>query len=114
MLTAKFHQATVTDTNLEYEGSITIDKDLLWEADVLPNEKVDVYNITNGKRFSTYVIEGKRGKGDIIINGAAAHHASKGDKVIIAVYAMVEEDDAPFVRPKVLVLGKKNKIVSRK
>ena len=94
MLKSKIHRATVTEANVEYEGSITIDPDLIEAADLLPYEQVDVLDITNGARLSTYVIEGERGSGEICINGAAAHRIKPGDTVIIASYVQVEDHEA--------------------
>ncbi len=94
MLKSKLHRATVTEANLEYEGSITIDSDLLREADILPYEQVEIYDCTNGARISTYVIEGEPGSGEICVNGAAAHLVKPHDTVIIASYVQVEDADA--------------------
>jgi aspartate 1-decarboxylase len=94
MLKSKIHRATVTEANVEYEGSVTIDRNLLEAADLLPYERVDIWNCTNGNRLSTYVIEGERGSGEICINGAAAHLMKPGDKVIIASFVQVEESRA--------------------
>ena len=94
ILKSKIHRATVTGADLEYEGSITIDADLMDAADLLPHEKVDIYDCTNGHRLSTYVIEGERGSGDICINGAAAHLMKPMDHVIIASWKQVDEADA--------------------
>ena len=91
MLKAKIHRATVTEANVEYEGSITIDPDLLEAADMLPYERVDVLDVTNGARLSTYVIEGERGSGEICVNGAAAHLVKPHDLVIICSYALVDD-----------------------
>jgi aspartate 1-decarboxylase len=91
MLKAKIHRATVTEANVEYEGSITIDPDLLDAADMLPYERVDVLDVTNGARLQTYVIEGERGSGEICVNGAAAHLVKPHDLVIIASYAMLDD-----------------------
>lgn len=91
MLKSKIHRATVTEANIEYEGSITIDPDLLDAADILPYEQVDVLDITNGSRLQTYVIEGRRGSGEICVNGAAAHLVKPHDLVIICSYALVED-----------------------
>ena len=91
MMKAKIHRATVTEANLEYEGSITIDPDLLEAADILPYERVDVLDVTNGARLSTYVIEGERGSGEICVNGAAAHLIKPHDLVIICSYVQVED-----------------------
>jgi aspartate 1-decarboxylase len=84
MLKSKIHRATVTEANIEYEGSVTIDKDLLERADIVPYEQVDLWNCTNGNRLTTYAIEGERGSGEICVNGAAAHLMKPGDVVIIA------------------------------
>jgi aspartate 1-decarboxylase len=91
MLKAKIHRATVTEANVEYEGSITIDPDLLEAADMLPYERVDVLDVTNGARLQTYVIEGERGSGEICVNGAAAHLVKPHDLVIIASYVMLDD-----------------------
>lgn len=92
MLKSKIHRATVTEANVEYEGSITIDPVLLEAADILPYEQVDVLDVTNGSRLQTYVIEGERGSGEICVNGAAAHLVKPHDLVIICSYVQVEED----------------------
>ncbi len=94
MLKSKIHRATVTEANIDYEGSITIDRDLMRAADLLPYEQVDVLDITNGSRLQTYVIEGDSGSGEICINGAAAHLVKPHDKVIICSYVQVDEDEA--------------------
>src|SRR5258706_3485156 len=94
MLRGKIHRATVTGADLHYEGSVTVDVDLLERANILQYERVDIWNVTNGERFSTYALEGKRGSGVVCINGAAAHKASKGDLVIIAAFAEVNEEEA--------------------
>jgi aspartate 1-decarboxylase len=91
MLKSKIHRATVTEANIEYEGSVTIDLNLTEAADMLPYEKVDIWDCTNGNRLSTYVIEGERGKGEICINGAAAHLIKPGDIVIISSFVDVED-----------------------
>ena len=93
MLKSKIHRATVTEANVEYEGSVTIDKDLLEAADILPYERVDIWDCTNGSRLSTYVIPGERGSGEICINGAAAHLVKPLDKVIISSFVEVEDDE---------------------
>ncbi len=105
-LHAKIHRATVTSANLNYEGSIAIDKVLLDACGMSINEKIDVYNITNGARFSTYIIEGSQG--DICLNGAAAHKVSVGDLVILCCYAIFEKDE--FYQPKVIFVDENNKI----
>jgi aspartate 1-decarboxylase len=94
MLRGKIHRATVTGADLHYEGSVTIDVDLLERADILPYERVDIWNVTNGERFQTYALAGQRGSGVVCINGAAAHKARKGDLVIIAAFAQVSEPEA--------------------
>ncbi len=94
MLKSKIHRATVTEANIEYEGSITIDSDLMRAADLLPYEQVDVLDVTNGSRLQTYVIEGEAGSGEICINGAAAHLVKPHDKVIICSYVNVDESEA--------------------
>jgi aspartate 1-decarboxylase len=91
MLKSKIHRATVTDCNVNYEGSISIDLALLHWADIKPYEQVDVYNVTNGERFTTYAIEGKHNSGEICVNGAAAHKVNIGDIIIIASYVSVDE-----------------------
>jgi aspartate 1-decarboxylase len=93
MLKSKIHRATVTEANVEYEGSITIDSNLLTAADILPYEQVDVLDCTNGARLQTYVIEGEPGSGEICINGAAAHLIKPHDKVIICSYVQVDDAD---------------------
>ena len=111
MLKSKIHRATVTDSNIDYEGSITIDKKLMAETDILPYEQVHVLNINNGARFSTYAIEGKEGSGDICLNGAAARLAVKGDTVIILSYCHVSDEEARYIMPKVVHVDAKNNIV---
>ncbi len=110
LLKSKLHRATVTRADLDYEGSITIDRDLMTAANLLPNEQVDVLDITNGARLTTYVIEGEAGSGEIGINGAAAHLVNPGDLVIICAYAQMEEEKAKTFEPTVLLLDKKNKV----
>lgn len=108
LLKAKIHRATVTQADLEYEGSVTIDQDLLRAADILEHERIEVYNITNGERFCTYAIPGPAGSGVICINGAAAHLASPGHKVIIASYAVLEEAEVKGFKPRVILVDEKN------
>ena len=110
MLKSKIHRAVVTDADLSYEGSITIDEDLMDTADLLSYEKVDIYNVSNGERFSTYTISGARGSGIICLNGAAARKASKGDIIIIASYVSVDEDLAKKWRPTRILVDDKNRI----
>lgn len=111
MLKSKLHRATVTDAQLHYEGSVTVDENLLEAADILVHERVDIYNISNGERFSTYAIKGERGSGVICLNGAAAWKASKGDLVIIATYAQVNEDEAKDWKTRCFLLDESNRIV---
>ncbi len=108
VLGAKIHRATVTACDIEYEGSLEVDQDLLDRADMLPGEKVEVYNITNGARFSTYLIAGKRGSGVVGVNGAAARLCETGDKVIIAVYRMIDESEVRTFKPRIIRLDEKN------
>ncbi len=110
MLKSKLHRAVVTDANLHYEGSITIDEGLLEAADIIPYEKVAIYNVTNGERFTTYAIKGARGSGTICLNGAAAHRASKGDVIIIATYVTAEASELSGWSPKCVLLNEKNQI----
>lgn len=107
MLKSKIHRATVTDADLSYEGSISIDPDLIKAADFLLYERVDIYNVNNGARFSTYVIKGK--KGEICLNGAAARHVQKGDLVIICSYCGLPEKEARTHKPTVVFVDGKNK-----
>lgn len=109
MLRAKIHRATVTQTDLEYVGSLTLDRHLMEATDLRPFEKVDVYNCTNGARLSTYVIEGEAGSGVVCLNGAAAHHARPGDKVIICSYASVEEQELDRHEPRVVIVDEHNR-----
>jgi aspartate 1-decarboxylase len=108
---SKIHRATVTQADLNYVGSLTIDEDLMDAADLLPGEKVQVVDITNGARLETYVITGARGTGVIGINGAAAHLVHPGDLVIIISYAVVPDADAKAFRPQVVHVGASNEIV---
>lgn len=114
MLKSKIHRARVTGCNVDYEGSITIDKDLMEAADLLPYERVDVLNINNGARFNTYVIEGERGSGVICLNGAAARLVAKGDIVIILSYHEVTEVEASTVTPRLVYVDAANRIVEVK
>lgn len=112
MLKAKLHRATVTGADLHYEGSIAIDRDLLDLAGILPNEQVDIYNIDNGERLTTYAIEAARGSRTIALNGAAARKAMVGDKVIIAAYGQVEAERARNYSPTVVLLGEGNEVIT--
>lgn len=110
MMFSKLHRATVTQADLQYEGSITIDEDLLDLAKLKANQQVYIYNITSGERFETYTIKGTRGSGIIAINGAAAHKATVGDKVIIVAYASFNEQEAENHEPTIVLLGDNNKV----
>jgi aspartate 1-decarboxylase len=111
LLKSKIHRATVTEANLYYEGSITIDRDLMDAADLLPYEQVHIFNLTNGERFITYVIEGDRGSGVICTNGAAAHCARKGDCLIIVAFLSIGNDEANTFEPKLVYVDSNNKRV---
>ena len=108
---SKIHRATVTQADLHYEGSITIDADLLDAADLVEHEKVAVWNVTRGSRIETYTLAGGRSTGVICVNGAAAHHFEPGDLVIIASWAQVDEADVPDWKPTVVLVDGDNKIV---
>jgi aspartate 1-decarboxylase len=109
LLKSKIHRATVTDADLHYEGSVTIDPELLEAADIVVYERVDILNITNGSRLSTYVILGEPGAGEICINGAAAHLVNPGDMVIIASYAEFAEDEIENHVPRVILVDQHNR-----
>lgn len=111
MLKSKIHRAHVTDADLHYEGSITLDPILMETADILPFERVHVLDITNGARLETYAIEGERGSGDVAINGAAAHLVHKGDLVIVLSYSSVSEEEARGFLPKLVYVDEENRIV---
>jgi aspartate 1-decarboxylase len=108
MLKSKIHRATVTDADLHYQGSVAIDPELMEAADVLPHERVEIYNITNGERFATYAIPGRPGSGDVRINGAAAHKARRGDLVILCTYANYDEEGAQRHRPTLVFVDAAN------
>ena len=110
MMGSKLHRATVTEANLNYVGSITIDSALLDAAGMLPNEKVHVVNNNNGARFETYIIAGEAGSGVICVNGAAARLVQKGDIVIILSYVYMSDEEAQIHEPTVLLMDKNNKI----
>jgi aspartate 1-decarboxylase len=110
MLRAKLHRATVTEADLHYEGSCGIDENLLDAADMKPFEKIELYNVNNGERFSTYIIPAPRGSGAISLNGAAARKAHVGDLLIICTYAPMSEGQIIEHRPRVLLLGAGNRI----
>ena len=110
MFTAKLHQACVSDVRIDYQGSLTIDRDLIRRSGLLVHQKIQVLNISNGYRLETYVIEG--GPGDMIVNGAAARHAITGDRIIVIGYALMTDAELAAHRPKVLVLNDRNQVVS--
>ncbi|MBS4008109.1 MAG: aspartate 1-decarboxylase [Clostridium sp.] len=114
MCKSKIHRATVTDANLNYVGSITIDEDLMDAADLLPYEQVQIVNNNNGARFETYIIKGKRGTGTICLNGAAARLVQPGDIIIIISYVQVTESEARNFKPRILVVNEKNQIIAIK
>ncbi|MBA4549004.1 aspartate 1-decarboxylase [Thermoactinomyces intermedius] len=111
MMKGKIHRATVTEANLNYVGSITIDEEILEKVDILPNERVQVVNNNNGARLETYVIPGERGSGVICLNGAAARKVQPGDQVIIMSYVMLEEEEARKHQPKIAIMDENNRIV---
>ena len=110
MLKSKIHRARVTELDIQYEGSVTIDKTLMEEADILPNEQVQVLDINNGARFTSYAIEGERGSGKICLNGAAARLATIGDIVIILTYCHVGDEEARNFIPKLVHVNAENAI----
>ena len=110
MLRAKVHRIAVTECDVEYEGSLTLDTSLMRAANMVPYERVDVYDIDNGNRFSTYLIEGRAGSGECCVNGAAARLVEQGDKLILASYTTVAEEDVAGHRPTVVLVGEENGI----
>ena len=110
MLYSKLHRATVTEANLHYVGSITIDQELLDASNMRVGQKIDIVNINNGERFSTYIIPGERGKREICLNGAAARKVHIGDKIIIIAYATMTEEEADTFEPKIVILEDDNSI----
>lgn len=111
-LKAKIHQATITDKNLNYEGSLTLDREIMEKAGLLPMEAVWVYNLNNGERFETYLIEGE--KGEVILNGASARLGEVGDRIIIVSYSWIGDGDLPFFKTRLLYLNEKNEITQIK
>jgi len=110
MLKSKIHRAVVTEADLNYVGSITIDKDIMDAADIMENEKVTIVNNNNGARFETYVIEGERGSGIICLNGAAARLAVRGDVIIILTYTILNDEDCLTHKPRLVFMDEKNQI----
>ena len=111
MMLSKLHRATVTQADLHYEGPITIDGERMEAADILPNQQVDVLDITNGERLTTYAIPGPRGGRDLQINGAAAHLVAVGDQVIVIAYGLMSDEEAHRHTPRVVLLGEGNDVV---
>ncbi|XID94349.1 aspartate 1-decarboxylase [Paenibacillaceae bacterium WGS1546] len=111
MMKAKIHRATVTEANLNYVGSVTIDQDLMELVDILPDEKVQIVNNNNGARFETYAIPGPRGSGVICLNGAAARLVQPGDTVIIINYGLLSDEEARNHRPRVAIMDERNRVV---
>jgi aspartate 1-decarboxylase len=107
---SKIHRATVTHADLDYEGSVTIDADLMRAADILPYEQVAIWNVTRGSRLETYALEGPAGSGVVCVNGAAAHHNRPGDLVIIATFAEMDEAEARAHQPTVVLVDEQNRI----
>jgi len=114
MCHSKIHRARVTETELNYEGSITIDEDLMQAAKILPGEKLEIYNVNNGARFSTYAISGKRGSGIICLNGASARLTQVGDELIIISYVLATEEEAKKMKMRIIMVDEDNKICLRK
>jgi aspartate 1-decarboxylase len=110
MLKSKIHRATVTQADVDYEGSLTLDRDLLEAADILAFEEVQVWNVTRGSRFRTYAMEGERGSGVVCVNGAAAHLARPGDLIIVATYSPMDDAAARAHRPRIVLLDRDNRI----
>jgi len=111
LMRGKIHRATVTGADLHYEGSVTIDQDLMDGCDLVTHEAVHIWNVTNGERFETYAIPGERGSGVVCVNGAAAHKVSKGDLVIIAAFSWMDEKEARAWKPHVVFVDEKNRAV---
>lgn len=110
MLRAKIHRIAVTQCDVAYEGSLTLDPDLMRRADMVPFEKVEIYDVDNANRFATYLIEGERGSGECCVNGAAAHLVNVGDLLILASYTTVQEADVASHRPRVVLVGEGNRV----
>lgn len=114
MLRAKIHMATVTESNIAYEGSITIDETILKEAGMLSYEQVMISNVNNGERFETYIIPGKKNSGEICLNGPTARKGVVGDKVIIFCYSYFDDSELKDYKPKIVMVNSKNRIMSKK
>jgi aspartate 1-decarboxylase len=114
MLLGKIHRATVTQCELHYEGSCAIDEDLLDASGIIPHQRIDVYVIDNGERFSTYAIRGERGSGMISLNGAAARRAHQGDRIIIAAYGMLDESEVAGFEPRLVFVDEANRLLGQR
>jgi aspartate 1-decarboxylase len=112
MLRSKIHRAMVTDANLDYEGSLTVDPVLMESANMLPYEQVRVSNLNNGERFETYLIPGKRGSGDMCLNGPTARKGAKGDKIIVFCYEYYNEEELKDFKPNIVLVDERNRVVS--
>ena len=110
LLKSKIHRATVTDANLHYQGSVTLDPLLMRAADIVPHERVEIYNVNNGERFATYTIPGRPGEGQVVLNGAAAHKVSRGHLVIVCTYAAYDRAELDGHRPAVVFVDERNRI----
>jgi aspartate 1-decarboxylase len=111
MFASKIHRATVTDANVDYEGSITLDRDLMDAANMLPYEQVHVWDVNNGSRLTTYILPGTRGSGTVCINGAAARLVEPGHRVILSTFIQLEEKDARKHQPRIILVNEKNRVV---
>jgi aspartate 1-decarboxylase len=110
MLKAKIQRLTVTETNIDYEGSLTMDESLMKSSDMMPFEQIQVYNISNGERFATYLIKGEKDSGVVGVNGAAVHKAKVGDKLIVASYVILDDEETDFFMPKILIVDERNRM----
>ena len=110
ILKSKIHRAHITETNLYYQGSITLDAELMAKVDILPGEKVEVLNLNNGQRLETYAIKGKAGSGTVCLNGPAARGGYVGDEIIIVSYVLVDDKEARGVKPKIITVDERNRI----
>lgn len=110
MLRAKVHRIRVTECDVEYEGSLTLDREIMERADMVPYERIEVFDVDNGNRFATYLIEGERGKGECCVNGAAARLVEIGDKLILVSYTEVADEGVPDHKPSVVLIGEGNRI----
>ncbi|HOX44849.1 MAG TPA: aspartate 1-decarboxylase [Myxococcota bacterium] len=113
MFKSKIHRATVTEANVDYEGSVTIDQELMDAADMLPNEEVHIWDVDNGARLTTYILPGRRGSGTICVNGAAARLVEPGHRVILATFAQLDDAEARAHAPRVVLVDERNRITCR-